>query len=291
MSSETATGPAEHHVTARRSRRFSRPVRSVRATAPSEALPVHLQGVGVAFGKHEVVRDVTLELPANKVTALVGPSGCGKTSILRAINRMHDETGGTVTGRILVGDMDVYGGDVPAELLRGDVGMVFQRPNPFPTMSIFGNVVAGLRFTGIRDRKLLREAAESALRHAALWDSVKDRLDQPAIRLSGGQQQRLCIARALAVEPRVLLLDEPCSALDPQATAQIEELLGALAKELTIGLVTHNMFQARRVSDVTAVFLLDDDGVGTLVEQGPTAQVFDQPTDPRTKAYVAGDIG
>ncbi len=187
-----------------------------------------LENVSVTFGSHRVVRDVTLDLVRHRVTALVGPSGCGKTTILRAVNRLHDDTGGKVTGRVLVGDLDVYARDTQAELVRSRVGMVFQRPNPFPTMSIFDNVVAGLRLNGVRTKALLREAAEAALHHAALWDLVKDRLHSPAVRLSGGQQQRLCIARALAVEPEVLLMDEPCSSLDPIATAKIEELITQL---------------------------------------------------------------
>jgi phosphate transport system ATP-binding protein len=196
-----------------------------------------------------------------------------------------------VSGSILLGDIDVYASDTRAELIRSHVGMVFQRPNPFPTMSVFDNVVAGLRFNGIRHRKTLREVAEWALRHAALWDIVKDRLHQPAIRLSGGQQQRLCIARALAVDPEVLLMDEPCSALDPVATAKIEDLISHLAGEITIVLVTHNMFQAARISDHAAVFLLGEDRVGELVETGATAEVFSAPTDPRTKEYVEGRLG
>jgi phosphate transport system ATP-binding protein len=253
---------------------------------------VALRDVNVSFGKHRVVRDVTLDLLPNRVTALVGPSGCGKTTILRAINRLHDDTGGTVTGQVLVGDLDVYARDTQAELVRSRVGMVFQRPNPFPTMSIFDNVVAGLRLNGVRSKAVLREAAEAALHHAALWDLVKDRLHSPAVRLSGGQQQRLCIARALAVEPEVLLMDEPCSSLDPIATAKIEELITHLATDVTIGLVTHNMFQATRVSDYTAFFLLGEDrATGELVEYGPTEKIFNSPSDPRTRAYVSGEVG
>jgi len=252
---------------------------------------VSLADVSVRFGKFEAVRKVTLPLAARRVTALVGPSGCGKTTILRAINRMHDRSGGVVTGSIRLGDLDVYAPSTQPELVRSKIGMVFQRPNPFPTMSILDNVTSGLRFNGVRDKKLLKDSAESALRQAALWDTVKDRLHQPAIKLSGGQQQRLCIARALAVEPEVLLMDEPCSALDPLSTAQIEELIVKLSAEVAIGLVTHNMFQATRVSDFTAVFLLGDGGVGELVEFGPTAQIFDSPSDPRTEAYVTGKVG
>jgi phosphate transport system ATP-binding protein len=247
-----------------------------------------LEEVSVTFGTQVAIRNVSLQLPANQVTAIVGPSGCGKTALLRAINRMHDHTSGVVTGRIALGDLDVYGSGVRPELVRSRIGMVFQRPNPFPTMNIFDNVVSGLRLNGIRNKKLLREAAESALHHAALWDLVRDRLNEPAVRLSGGQQQRLCIARALAVEPDLLLMDEPCSALDPVATGKIEDLIAHLAPHITIAIVTHDMFQAARVSDQAAVFLMGDDRVGELVEAGPAGEVFDAPKDPRTKAYVSG---
>jgi len=264
--------------------------RSARSSSPSVP-SVALDDVSVSFGDHVAVRNTTLSLAANRVTALVGPSGCGKTSILRAVNRLHDHTGGIVHGRIRLGDLDVYGPGTSSELVRSKVGMVFQRPNPFPTMSIFDNVVAGLRFNSVRSKSLLAEAGEAALRHAALWDIVKDRLREPATRLSGGQQQRLCIARALAVEPEVLLMDEPCSALDPVATGKIEALICELAQHLTVVLVTHNMFQAARVSDDTAVFLLGEDRVGELVEVGPTGEVFGSPKDERTRAYVTGHIG
>jgi phosphate transport system ATP-binding protein len=267
---------------------------AARTLAPARAdgeIAITLDDVKVSFDEHVAVRNVTLALPARQVTALVGPSGCGKTTVLRAINRLHDHTGGRVEGSIRLGELDVYGADTKPELVRGRIGMVFQRPNPFPTMSILDNVVSGLRFNGIRDKALLREAAESALHHAALWDIVKDRLNQPAVRLSGGQQQRLCIARALAVEPDVLLMDEPCSALDPVATAKIEDLILHLASEVTIVLVTHNMFQAARVSGNAAVFLLDEDRVGELVEFGPTVEIFDSPRDDRTREYVSGHVG
>jgi phosphate transport system ATP-binding protein len=249
-----------------------------------------MEDVSVAFGDHVAVRNVTLELPARQVTALVGPSGCGKTALLRALNRMHDHTGGSVRGRIRLGDLDIYGPGVRPELVRSRVGMVFQRPNPFPTMTVFDNVVSGLRLNGVRNKRLLRDAAESALHHAALWDTVKDRLHQPAVRLSGGQQQRLCIARALAVEPELLLMDEPTSALDPVATGKIEDLIVRLAPHITIVLVTHDMFQAVRVSDQAAVLLMGDDRVGELVEAGPAAQVFNAPANPRTKSYVSGRL-
>jgi len=252
---------------------------------------VTLEKVSVSFGDHVAVRNVTLSLPERQVTALVGPSGCGKTTVLRTINRLHDHTGGRVEGSVHLGEVDVYAPDTDPELVRARVGMVFQRPNPFPTMSILDNVTSGLRFNGIRNKTLLREAAEAALRHAALWDIAKDRLHQTALRLSGGQQQRLCIARALAIEPDVLLMDEPCSALDPIATAKIEDLITHLASEVTIILVTHNMFQAARVSDNAAVFLLDDDRVGELVEYGATVEIFDTPSDERTLRYVTGHVG
>ncbi len=261
------------------------------ATSNAAAPALTFDDVSVTFGGHVAVRHVTMAVPARQVTALVGPSGCGKTTLLRAINRMHDHTDGRVHGTIRLGDLDIYGATVKPELLRSRIGMVFQRPNPFPTMSIYDNTVSGLRLNGIRNKKLLREAAEHALRQAALWDIVKDRLHQPAVRLSGGQQQRLCVARALAVEPEILLMDEPCSALDPVATAKIEDLITRLAADVTIVLVTHNMFQATRVSQQTAVFLLDDDRIGELTETGPTSAIFDAPRDPRTKAYVTGHIG
>ncbi len=258
--------------------------------AGSAAPALTLEDVSVTFGTQVAIRNVTMSLPAKQVTTIVGPSGCGKTALLRAINRMHDHTGGVVGGRIALGDLDIYGPGVRPELVRSRVGMVFQRPNPFPTMSIFENVVSGLRLNGVRNKKLLRQAGESALHHAALWDIVRDRLNQPAVRLSGGQQQRLCIARALAVEPDLLLMDEPCSALDPVATGKIEDLIGHLAPHITIVLVTHDMFQAARVSDHAALFLMGDDRVGELVESGPATEVFDAPKDPRAKAYLSGRV-
>lgn len=266
------------------------------ANADGRDVAVSLQHVTVTYGKVEnakqvAVRDVSLELPRNTITALLGPSGCGKTTILRSINRLHDHTTGKVQGVIRVGDLDVYARDTQPELVRTRVGMVFQRPNLFPTLSIFDNAVSGLRMNGVKKRSFLLEAAEAALRQAALWDSVRNRLHVPAVRLSGGQQQRLCIARALAVEPEVLLLDEPCSGLDPVASAHIEELIVQLSSHITVAMVTHNLFQATRISDRTAVFLLNDENVGTLVETGPTAELFRSPKDPRTEAYVTGHIG
>jgi phosphate transport system ATP-binding protein len=251
-----------------------------------------LRDVAVAFAGRTAVRDVSFDVRAGEVSALIGPSGSGKTTLLRALNRMHDaERSAVVTGSVRLGDLDVYGPDTDATLLRSRVGMVFQRPNPFPTMSIYENAVAGLRFNGVRKKALLDDAAESALIAAALWDSVKDRLKANGGTLSGGEQQRLCIARALAVEPEVLLMDEPTSALDPIATKRIEELVGELKDRVTIVIVTHNMQQAMRVSDRCAFLLMGDDKAGELIEFGPTARLFSEPSDPRTLDYVNGRFG
>ncbi|WP_034383060.1 phosphate ABC transporter ATP-binding protein PstB [Deinococcus sp. YIM 77859] len=243
--------------------------------------------VSIFYGDKPAVRNVNLTVARGTVNALIGPSGCGKTTFLRAINRMHDLTpGARVTGRILLDGEDVYGRGVDPVAMRRRIGMVFQKPNPFPTMSIFDNVVSGLKLAGVRDRRHLMAVAERALRGAALWDEVKDRLKTPATGLSGGQQQRLCIARALAVEPELLLMDEPTSALDPASTARIEDLMAELKKVTTILIVTHNMHQAARVSDTTSFFLNGD-----LVEHGPTEQLFTSPRDERTEAYVTGRFG
>jgi phosphate transport system ATP-binding protein len=251
---------------------------------------MRLHDVTVSFAGRKAVRDVTFDVHEGEITALIGPSGSGKTTLLRALNRMHDTVRtASVTGSIMLGDVDVNTAD--ATLLRSRVGMVFQRPNPFPTMSIYENAVAGLRFNGVRKKALLDEAAESALIGAALWESVRDRLKAHASTLSGGEQQRLCIARALAVEPEVLLMDEPTSALDPIATKRIEELIGELKHRVTIIIVTHNMQQAMRVSDRCAFLLMGDDKAGELIEFGPTAKLFSEPTDPRTLDYVNGRFG
>jgi phosphate transport system ATP-binding protein len=251
-----------------------------------------LQDVSVAFAGRKAVRDVSFDVHAGEITALIGPSGSGKTTLLRALNRMHDTVrSARVDGKIMLGDLEVNASSTDATLLRSRVGMVFQRPNPFPTMSIYENAVAGLKFNGVRKRTLLDEAAESALIGAALWDSVRDRLKAHASTLSGGEQQRLCIARALAVEPEVLLMDEPTSALDPIATKRIEELVGELKHRVTIIIVTHNMQQAMRVSDRCAFLLMCEDKAGELIEFGPTAKLFSEPTDPRTLDYVNGRFG
>ncbi|MGH7406995.1 MAG: phosphate ABC transporter ATP-binding protein PstB [Candidatus Methylomirabilales bacterium] len=239
------------------------------------------------FDTLHVLRDIDLTVTPRAVTAIIGPSGCGKSTFIRCLNRMHEVVpGARVTGLILLNGENLYAPGVDPVQVRRRIGMVFQKPNPFPTMSVFDNVAAGLRLGGVRNRAALQEAVERALRQAALWDEVKDDLGKSGASLSGGQQQRLCIARALAVEPEVLLMDEPCSALDPIATAKIEELIHDLRKELTIVIVTHNMQQAARVSEWTGFFLL-----GELVEFGVTKELFRTPRDHRTEAYLTGRFG
>ncbi|WP_261664497.1 phosphate ABC transporter ATP-binding protein PstB [Deinococcus sp. Marseille-Q6407] len=243
--------------------------------------------VNIFYGDFHALKNVSLDAETGTVNALIGPSGCGKTAFLRSLNRMHDLTpGARVEGTIQVDGQDIYGAGVDPVAMRRRVGMVFQKPNPFPTMSVFDNTVAGLKLAGVRDKKRLMEVAERSLRGAALWDEVKDRLDMPGMGLSGGQQQRLCIARALAVEPDVLLMDEPTSALDPASTAKIEELMGELKKVTTILIVTHNMQQAARISDTCSVFLNGD-----MIEHGSTEQIFQNPQDRRTEDYVSGRFG
>jgi phosphate transport system ATP-binding protein len=253
----------------------------------AEGHRVTLEGLSAFYGDLRAVHDVDLELAPNKITAIIGPSGCGKSTLVRCINRMHEEVpGARVEGRVKLDDLDLYGEGVDVVAVRRAIGMVFQKPNPFPSMSVFDNVAAGLRLTGYARRLELSSPVHEALRGAGLWAEVKSRLDRPATGLSGGQQQRLCIARALAVHPEVILMDEPCSALDPVATLRIEELLGELKERVTIAIVTHNMQQAARVADVTA-FMLD----GELVEVGPTEQIFTNPQDRRTEQYVTGKFG
>jgi phosphate transport system ATP-binding protein len=239
------------------------------------------------FGNAHVLHGIGVTMVPKAVTAVIGPSGCGKSTFIRCLNRMHEVVpGARVTGSVRVEGMDVYAPGIDPVQVRRKIGMVFQKPNPFPTMSVFDNVVAGLRLGGVRERSVLDEAAERALRQAALWDEVKDQLGKSGVSLSGGQQQRVCIARALAVEPEVLLMDEPCSALDPIATAKIEELILELRSTLTIVIVTHNMQQAARVSESTGFFLL-----GELVEFGVTRQLFTNPHDKRTEDYITGRFG
>jgi phosphate transport system ATP-binding protein len=256
------------------------------AAEHSPALSVTLEQLRAFYGDAESVRGVDLEVRANEVTAIIGPSGSGKSTLIRCINRMHEEIPrARAEGRVMLEEMDIYDPSVDVVAVRRAIGMVFQKPNPFPTMSIFDNVAAGPRLTS-RRRRDLHETVESALRSAGLWDEVADRLDEPGAWLSGGQQQRLCIARSLAVDPDVILMDEPCSALDPIATLRIEELIDQLKKRVTIVIVTHNMQQAARVADRTA-FMLD----GRLIEVGPTQEIFTKPNDPRTEEYVTGKFG
>jgi phosphate transport system ATP-binding protein len=259
------------------------------ARAAVEAKPglsVKLEGLRAFYGEAEQVKGIDLEFRANEVTAIIGPSGCGKSTMVRCINRMHEEIpGARAQGRVMLDELDVYDASVDVVAVRRAVGMVFQKPNPFPTMSIFDNVAAGLRLTS-RGRGDLRSKVEAALRSAGLWDEVAERLDEPGAGLSGGQQQRLCIARSLAVGPEVILMDEPCSALDPVATLKIEELIDELKRRVTIVIVTHNMQQAARVADRTA-FMLG----GKLVEVAPTQEIFTNPSDSRTEEYVTGKFG
>ncbi|HEY1458008.1 MAG TPA: phosphate ABC transporter ATP-binding protein PstB [Solirubrobacteraceae bacterium] len=257
--------------------------------APPIPLPsghgVRLEKLRAFYGRSERVNGIDLEFPANQVTAIIGPSGCGKSTMVRCINRMHEEIpGARAEGRVLLDDLDVYHPSVDVVAVRRAIGMVFQKPNPFPTMSIFDNVAAGLRLTARRTG--LHQKVETALRAAGLWEEVAERLSQPGASLSGGQQQRLCIARSLAVDPEVILMDEPCSALDPIATLKIEELIEDLKRSVTIVIVTHNMQQAARVADRTAFMLSGD-----LVEVGPTQEIFTNPADPRTEEYVTGKFG
>jgi phosphate transport system ATP-binding protein len=258
-------------------------------TAPVEAKPglsVRLEQLRAFYGEAEQVKGIDLDFHANEVTAIIGPSGCGKSTMIRCINRMHEEIpGARAEGRVLLDDADVYGSAVNVVAVRRAIGMVFQKPNPFPTMSVYDNVASGLRLSAQRGDDM-RAKVEGALRGAGLWSEVSDRLDEPGAGLSGGQQQRLCIARSLAVGPEVLLMDEPCSALDPLATLKIEELIAELKTRVTIVIVTHNMQQAARVADRTA-FMLD----GKLVEVGPTQEIFTKPTDTRTEEYVTGKFG
>ena len=245
-----------------------------------------LESLSAYYGSNHAVKDVSLSFEAMRVTAIIGPSGCGKSTLVRCINRMHEEIPGARTeGKVLLDGIDLYDPRIDLVAVRRTIGMVFQKPNPFPTMSVFDNVAAGLRLTGA-PRDEIADRVPEALRAAGLWGEVSDRLRSPGIGLSGGQQQRLCIARALAVEPEVLLMDEPCSALDPVATLRIEELVAELRERVTIAIVTHNMQQAARVADTTAFML-----AGELVEAGPTDKIFTNPDDEHTEQYVTGKFG
>jgi phosphate transport system ATP-binding protein len=264
--------------------------------APAETRPqaaargmghsIRINDLNAYYGQHHTIKGLTIEFPANQATALIGPSGSGKSTVVRCINRMHEEIpGARAEGSVKLDDTELYGPGVDVTAVRRMIGMVFQKPNPFPTMSIFDNVAAGLRLTGARSRDL-KQLVHDSLRSVGLWDEVKDRLSEPGIGLSGGQQQRLCIARAIAIEPEVVLMDEPASALDPISMLKIEELVDELKSRYTIVIVTHNMQQAARVADSTA-FMLD----GELIEHGPTEEIFTKPQDERTERYVTGKFG
>jgi phosphate transport system ATP-binding protein len=274
----------------------SEPIRiaSAPGPAPGAALPVDsgeiafdIKNFSLWYGPRQALIDVSIRIPAKKVTAIIGPSGCGKSTFIRALNRMHELTPGTrLEGSLKHFGEDLYGPGIEAVAIRRRVGMVFQKSNPFPTMSIAENVLVGLRLNGVHDKAVLQRRLEESLHMAALWDEVKDHLHRPGTSLSGGQQQRLCIARSLAVQPQTLLMDEPCSALDPIATAKIEELIQTLRESYTVVIVTHNMQQAARCSDRTAFFYM-----GRLVEYDETRKMFTNPSNPQTEAYVSGRFG
>lgn len=275
------------------------PPMTVTASTPTRLLdapaPARLEAIDISawFGERQVLDHVSLVMEPGQVTALIGPSGCGKSTFLRTLNRMHELIpSASLAGDVLLDGEDIYDTAKKLTEARMHIGMVFQKPNPFPTMSIYDNVLAGLKLTGTRvDQGTKDDIVESCLTRAGLWHEVKGRLRQPGGALSGGQQQRLCIARALAIQPRVLLMDEPCSALDPTSTRRIEATIDELRSELTVVIVTHNMQQAQRVSDYTAFFLAEQDTPGVIVEHGPTEVMFDAPSDPRTSDYVHGRFG
>ena len=251
------------------------------------ASKMRIRGLKAGFGKLEVLKGISLDIPQNCVTAIMGPSGCGKTTFIRCLNRIHELTpGATVSGEVSLDGDNIYAPKVDPVAMRRRIGMVFQKPNPFPTMSIYDNVAVGLKLNGVKDRRVLDGVVERSLRMAFLWDEVKDDLNKSGVAISGGQQQRLCIARAIAVEPEVLLMDEPASALDPTATSKIEEAMVELKKQYTIIIVTHNLQQAARVADYTAFFYL-----GELVEFGPTAPLFENPKQELTERYITGKFG
>jgi phosphate transport system ATP-binding protein len=255
--------------------------------AAEETIAFEVKNFSMWYGARQALYDVTIRIPAKKVTAIIGPSGCGKSTFIRALNRMHELTPGTrIAGDLRLFGENLYGPNVEPTVVRRRVGMVFQKSNPFPTMSIAENVLVGLRLNGLTQKSFLRQRLEESLRMAALWDEVKDTLGRPGISLSGGQQQRLCIARALAVKPEILLMDEPCSALDPIATAKVEELIHSLKVNYTVVIVTHNMQQAARCSDKTAFFYM-----GKLIEYDETRTIFMNPANPQTEAYVSGRFG
>lgn len=248
---------------------------------------VSIKNLDAWFGTKQVLKNINLNIHPNAATAIIGPSGCGKTTLIRCLNRMHEMTpGAAAKGQVVVDEVDIYNKAVDPVIIKRRIGMVFQKPNPFPTMSIYDNVAAGLKLNGIKDKRLINDIVKESLEGAALWDEVKNELDKPGIGLSGGQQQRLCIARALAMQPEVLLMDEPTSALDPIAASKIEELVHDLKQRLTVIIVTHNMLQAARVSDFTAFMYL-----GELIEYGPTKQIFENPQKELTERYISGKFG
>ena len=267
--------------------RVAQPAQVSTNSEPAPKLTFEAKNVSIWYGEKRAIDDVSLNIASNAVTAIIGPSGCGKSTFLRALNRMHELVPKTrMEGTVLLHGEDLYSSSVDPAIVRRRVGMVFQKSNPFPTMTIGENVIVGLRLNGVRNQKFLNERLEKSLRMAALWDEVKDDLHKPGTSLSGGQQQRLCIARSLAVEPEVILMDEPCSALDPIATAKIEELIHELKAKYTIVTVTHNMQQAGRISDYTAFMYL-----GRLIEFGPTTKIFTNPTEKQTEDYITGRFG
>jgi phosphate transport system ATP-binding protein len=296
MNVETAVRGPEEAIEAPPEHAAPLPPPAPRASATAAPEPISgeivIEDLNVYYGAFRAVRGVNLTIPPRAVTAIIGPSGCGKSTFLRTLNRMHELTAGArVEGKVGLDGIDIYRPDVDPVQLRRVVGMVFQRPNPFPTMSIYDNVAAGLRLTGRHRRSELDEIVERSLRRSALWDEVKDKLKQPGTSLSGGQQQRLCIARALSVDPEVILMDEPASALDPIATLRVEELIAELRRQYTIVIVTHNMQQASRVSDRTAFFTMGEERAGYLVEADDTVKIFTNPAEQLTEDYISGRFG
>ncbi|HVD20582.1 MAG TPA: phosphate ABC transporter ATP-binding protein PstB [Nitrososphaera sp.] len=260
---------------------------STASTDARHRYKVSIQNLNAWFGTKQAIKNINLDIKENTTTAIIGPSGCGKTTLIRCLNRMHEMTSGATTrGHVFLDNVDIYDKKVDSVVIKRRIGMVFQKANPFPTMNTYDNVAAGLKLNGIKDKKILNEVVMESLEAAALWSEVQNELEKPGVSLSGGQQQRLCIARALAMQPEVLLMDEPTSALDPIATSKIEELIHELKKDLTIIIVTHNMQQAARIADHTAFMYL-----GELVEYGPTKQIFENPRNELTERYISGKFG